>query len=105
MNAGKLRHKVCLQSCSTSKDSYGEDIKTWTSFATAWAAIEPLTGRELFMAQQVSAETTIRITIRHNSTVAEAHRVVFGTRTFEIDAVLNPAEKNKYLELMCKEIV
>jgi SPP1 family predicted phage head-tail adaptor len=74
---------------------------------TVWGSVEPLTGRELLLAQQVSAEVTIRVTIRYDSgnTVTPQHRIIIGSRTLEIVYVGNPEERDKQLILMCKEIV
>jgi len=104
MQAGKLRHRVELHSATAAQDAYGESIDTFASFATVWASVEPLQGRELEHAQQISAETNHKVTIRYNSTVTEAHRVIFGSRTLEITAIINPQERNEYQDLFCKEI-
>jgi SPP1 family predicted phage head-tail adaptor len=66
--------------------------------------VEPLQGRELWTAKQVVAEVTHRIRFRHLSGVVPTQRVVFGSRTFEILSVINPEERNRELELLCKEV-
>jgi len=48
---GKLRHRIALQSITTAKNAFGEDIPTWATYSTVWGSVEPLTGRELFNAQ------------------------------------------------------
>lgn len=104
MNAGKLRHRVELQEVSGSQDSFGESLRTYATYATVWASVEPLQGRELELAQQVSAETNHKITIRYNSNVDTEHRIVFSGRVFELTSVINPSERNEHLVLFCKEI-
>ncbi len=104
MQAGKLRHRVELHSATAEQDTYGESIDTYASYATVWASVEPLQGRELEHAQQISAETNHKVIIRYNSSVASEHRVIFGSRTLEITAIINPQERNEYQILMCKEI-
>lgn len=103
MRAGKLRKKVELQSYATSRDDFGAEIETWSTYAKVWAGIEPLAGRELVYAQQVSETTKIRITIRYNSSVVAKHRVKFGLRLFDINAIIDTDEKNKEMILMCSE--
>lgn len=103
MQAGKLNQRIELQSATTAADSYGEPIQTWATYATVWAAVVPLSGRELIYAQQVSSETNIRITIRYTSSVAVGHRVKYGTRYFDINAVIDRDMRNEQIELMCKE--
>lgn len=104
MGAGALRHFVELQKPTASQDDFGEELQSWSGYAKVWASIEPLKGRELFAAQQISAETTIRVRLRYVADVASGHRVVYGTRILEINSIANPDERNKDLELMCKVI-
>lgn len=104
MQAGKLRHRAELQNMATGQDGYGEETQNYATFATVWAAIEPLQGRELEFAQQISAETNHKVTIRYNSEVKATSRIIFGQRTLEVTTVINPKERNRELILMCKEI-
>ena len=60
-----LRHRVTFQKPSGKvTNSMGEDIPLYLDFATVWAAVEPLTGREYSEAQKIRAETTYRVTVR-----------------------------------------
>ena len=104
MQAGKLRHRVSLQELARNQSVTGEMIPSYAPYATVWASVEPLTGRELEFAQQITAETNYRVTIRYNSKVDVEHRVVFGDNTFEVTSVVNPDERNEQLFLMCKEV-
>jgi SPP1 family predicted phage head-tail adaptor len=104
MNIGKLRHQVYLQSSTATANEFGENIPTWSTYATVWAEIKPLQGRELENAQQISEKCDYEVFIRYNSSVLATHRIVYGTRTFEINAVLNLEERNEILKLICTEI-
>jgi len=110
MKAGKLRHRIELQSNAPTQDSYGEPIASWTTDDTVWASIEPLSGRELLRAQEVHAEVTTRIRVRYPgalgaSTLTADDRIKHGARIFEIAAVINPDERDRELELLCVEAV
>lgn len=104
MDIGKLRHIVYLQSPTNTQNSYGEQTQTWATYSTVWASIEPLEGRELLHAQQISEEINSLVKIRYNSTVASEHRALFGTRTLEIKDIINVQERNILQKLYCKEI-
>jgi SPP1 family predicted phage head-tail adaptor len=105
MKAGALKNLVSLQSASSTQGSTGEESQTWSTYATAWASISPMAGRELEHASQVFASANYKIIIRHNSSVTPSHRVLWGTRIFEINAVLNVLERNREMELYCKELI
>lgn len=105
IEAGRLRHRVAIQSATEAQNDLGEVEKTWATTATVWGAVEPLTGRELWQAQQVSAEITHRVRMRYRSGLTPKNRILFGSRILEINAILNPEERNIDLELLCREKV
>jgi SPP1 family predicted phage head-tail adaptor len=103
--AGKLGHRIELHSASETSDDYGDVLESWSSYATVWARVMPLQGRELLLAQQVNAELTHQVEIRYNSTVTTTHRVILGSRTLEIVSIINEDERNKNMIMLCKELV
>lgn len=99
-----------LQSASAAQDAFGEDIQTFSTYTTVWAMIEPLQGAELERAKQYDAEVKVKIRIRYNSSVSPNHRVKYtkndnglNVKNYEINAVINPEERNEELLLYCKE--
>jgi len=105
MQAGKLRHRIELQSNTPTQDSYGEPIASWATDDTVWASIEPLSGRELLRAQEVQAEVTTRIRIRYSAYAIPQARVKWGTRYFEIVSIINDRSIDREQELLCVEVV
>lgn len=105
MQAGKLRHRIELQSWTEKRNDYGEITKIWATYVRVWASIEPLRGTEALIAQQVSAELSHKVRIRYNSSVTAKDRIKFGTRIFSINSARNIDEKNIEQELLCKEVV
>ncbi len=105
MRAGRIRHRVTIQSESQTADGAGGYGLAWTDLATTWAAVEPLNGRERLQADQVQDETTHQITMRYRSDVVPIgkYRVLFGTRTFNVTSVINPDERNISLTLLVEE--
>ena len=104
MRAGRLRHRVVVQTATEGQDTAGEPIKTWNSVYTTWASVEPLSGRELLRAQEVNAESTIRVGMRYNTYTSQSARLlVDATRILDINDVVNNREIDRSLELMCSE--
>lgn len=108
MRAGRLRHAVQLQTLLGSANSFGESEPSWQDFDTAWAAIEPLKGREYDAARARNAETTHIITLRYREGIVPTMRVrwtVAGiTRLFAIEEILNRDEANKTVQLRATEL-
>lgn len=98
-------HTVTIENFTVMQDEYGEEIKTWETFATLPARVEPLQGDERWNAQQFHAEVTHRVTVRWLAGVLPTMRVVHDGRILEIESVINPDERNEIVELMCIERV
>lgn len=74
--AGPLRHRVQIQAITHTRDAHGGNTQSFATADTVWAAVEPLSGRELFEAQQVHARTTVRIRMRKYPGLTTKHRLV-----------------------------
>lgn len=103
---GSFRNLVQLQSRETSADpTYGSQSTVWTTYATVYADIQPLTGAELLAAQAVQAELTHTVTIYWSPTIQPkaADRIVLGARVFDIRSVYNDQEANRLFVMSCVE--
>jgi SPP1 family predicted phage head-tail adaptor len=105
MQSGKLRHRITIHDQSESQDSLGQVVVTPAAAFERWAAIEPLSGRELINAQALQADVTHSVTIRHTPGVGPRMQIQFGSRTFNIGSVLNVDERNREMRLGCVEVV
>ena len=105
MNPGKLRHRLQIEKKVVARDSYGAETITWTDVDTVWGSVEPISGREYFLAQQVQSEVTHRVTIRYYAGMNPGWRIKFGTRIFDVLSVINTEERNREMILMTREFV
>lgn len=103
MRAGELRHLVTIQQAAISQGTDGAAVETWSTFATVYASVEPLVGKEMFASKQVQSQTTHRIRIRHLAGVTSSHRVLFDGRVFNITEVLNLQERNAEMQILAFE--
>lgn len=108
MQAARLRQRITFESQSSSKDSFGQPVQSWSTVLTCWAAVEPLSGRELMAARQVASEITHRVIVRYQAALAVprtvmAYRVNFGGRYFDIREALNVEERDREVHLLCVE--
>ncbi len=103
MQAGKLRHRIAIEVPAETQGSDGSILTTWETFATAWATIEPLIGREYFAQQREQATASHKIRMRYQPGITHKMRVALGTRIFEIESVLNVGERKREIVLMCSE--
>lgn len=103
MKAGDLKHRLELQAPIISANDMLETIQTYTTQATVWGAVEPLSGNLLFNAQQANSEAQGRIRIRYRSDIQPTWRVKYGNRYLKILSIINPFERNQELHILYKE--
>jgi SPP1 family predicted phage head-tail adaptor len=106
MEAGKLRHRVKLQKGTDVRDAFGEPTIAWSTVDTYWANVVGLSGRELWRAQQVSADVTDEVTLRFNPRIASAKmRFLYGARALNIQAVLDKDGRRRQMNCLCVEAI
>ena len=104
MRSGRLKHRIIIQTFSESKNDFGEGVKSWNDYATAYASITPLSAKEYFKAG-VQAEATHKVELRYIDGIKPKMRVLYGERIFDIESVINIREENRVLQLICTEVV
>ena len=96
MNAGILTRRVTIDRNVTTQDSSGDPVADWQEFATVWAAIEPLTGREGDLDNNILAEADTRIRMHYSPITAvltAKHRIRYVNRYGEtIYNIVNVAD-------------
>lgn len=100
---GQLRKRLELQAPTDSTDAYGQPTRSWVTYATVWAHIEPTGGGEPAAGNEQQLERTHRITIRHRAGVESTHRGLYGARVLNFDSVINVDELNVWLLITATE--
>lgn len=106
MRAGTLRHRVLIEQLvagSPAQNAGGEPEESWTEFASRYAAVEPMKGRELLAAQQINSEVTTLIRMRSLQGVTPKMRAVYATRNYDILSVANVDERGRETLLYVRE--
>lgn len=103
MRAGDLPHRVELQRATGVRNEVGEEEQTWTTIAQLWAGVKPLSGRELWNAQQVQPDVTHEVSMRFYPGVTPKMRIKFRTRILNIVSAVNVDENDTELRLVCVE--
>lgn len=104
MLAGKLRHRITIRKRVSAKDSRGQRNPTYKDRGcTVWADVRQVSGREAEKALAVHAETTWLIEMRYMEGIEPTDRIVYGTRTFEVLAALDPEQRQRRLIIHARE--
>lgn len=107
LNAGDLRHRVEILAPTLAQDSAGgtQVLQQFSVFATVWAAVHALSGRELLAAQQLVSQVTHKVTMRWLPGVIALQnlRVLTDGTYLQIQAVIPDDTRRYSLELLCVE--
>ena len=103
MRAGRLRHRLTLQSKTYTANAYGEQEVSWVTQGTVWGAIEPLSGREYFAQGQLQSEAKVRVVIRYDSSIDTTYRIKHGGLYYDIEDIVNHDLRNRMMTIMCRE--
>ena len=104
MKAGTLDQRVTLEERMEIQDDWGQPIDAWVPVLDAWAAVEPLAGREYIAAMAEQSEVTARIRLRYRPGVRADMRVKHGTDTYGIESVIHIKSAARELQLMCRRV-
>lgn len=104
MPIGDLNKQIDVIGTTKASNGRGGFVETDTTIASnIWAAIWPTSANELVQSMQSDMVISHRIRIRYRSAFRPSWRLKFGERYFNIVSILNPNERNEWLDLMCKE--
>ena len=103
---GRQRWYVTFQNpvITYSNDGNGTPTTTYVNTQSVWAEIAQMSGQEVAWPQQVQAEEMFVITCRWFSNIAQAQRVTFGTRIFNIVAVKDIISLHHVVEVTVCEV-
>lgn len=110
MRISRLQQRITVQRRSSTLDAYGQEINSWTNIGTVWAEVKPMRGTEKMRATAmvVESQLTHQVTVRFSelflpSIEADAWRILFGTRVFNITSSMNVDEEDKLIIFDCTE--
>ena len=103
MRAGNLRNYVEIKQLVMVEDENLELVESWSTFTSCWAEILPLIGREYWASRQVVSEVTGKIRMRYISGMKATMKVIDGSKTYDIEAVIDVENKHEEIVLLVKE--
>ncbi|MFA5305991.1 MAG: phage head closure protein [Candidatus Babeliales bacterium] len=112
MRAGDLDKRGTIQYPAKSKNSFNEDIETWTDLVTIWCSInvsrsneDAVAGDEKWTPQERISETRYKIRMRYRSGISTTMRLKYKNRYLQFLGISNWNEANKELAIMAKEVI
>ncbi len=109
MRAGTLRHRMVIQKPDDAASGWNTPSlgieRTWSTYATVWARIEPESGSESLDTGTKKNQAQIRhkITIRYIRGLRPSMRGTFEGRILQFKSIMNIEERNRELVIIAIE--
>ena len=101
-NAGEYDQRVSLYSRGAiTPDAHGQDAITWVLDGEYWAKRAAMSGVEVFAAQQVTEQQTVKFHLRHHATVNASWRLVWEGRNHDITSAVPYGGRLDRTEIIC----
>lgn len=96
---GELKERITLERKTKTRDGAGGATVTWASYATVWALVRPMTGRERESAMRTEARAEYLVVIRNRDDILESDRIGWRGRKLNIAFLKNKGPRTAFLEM------
>lgn len=110
MDIGRMRQRIEVEQPSPqTRDASGGIVQNWSTFATCWAQVEPLTAAENLTAERIDADVTHRVRVRYKDVEGitpdmRLKMIHENDRILDINSLINLKELDETVEMMCREL-
>lgn len=105
LSAGQLRHVVEVQQQRNVRDAEGGFMTEWfTIYPKIYAAVQPMSAREIFIASAGQSSATYRFIVRFKEDIMATQRLLYRNEFYNIEGVIPDEDSGlEYLTLICSK--
>ena len=106
MEAGKLRHRVTIETPTPARDPKSGEVlrEAWAEFATVWAEVRPVGAFRREQAEQTVGKVSHEVSIRHRPDLPSAFRLKFKGRVLKLtQPPINVGEREVEIRMTVNE--
>lgn len=101
--AGDLKRRVVIEQPREAVNTLGETTLTWVDYATAWAAIEGLSVREIVQSGRQQAVISYKVHLRRVPGITTRMRLRWNGGVLNIQSIVYRGPQLEDIELLCAE--
>ena len=105
IESGELRQRVTIQVNTPTQDAFGQPIDSWSTVTSRWAKIEPNIGSPFVQSDQLRNVSTHRITMRFFEGLSPRHRILYGSRVFNVTGLISSEERQIDTVVLATEVL
>jgi SPP1 family predicted phage head-tail adaptor len=95
------RHRIVIQRVVQANDEFGQPIETWSTLATVWGLVSPMSGSEGQQNGTTKAKSAYTVEIWYRSDLTTKDRISWSGLTMEINGIENVEERDRRMILDC----
>lgn len=99
-----LNSRITILQRQPGQDALGQPTEVWTTVATVWGEIRHPSGVEALRADAQVSVVKASIKVRRQAGITSAMRAVYGTTTYDIQAVLPDEVERQNMFLVCQVV-
>ena len=99
--AGQLDRRITIQNFSETTDSFGQEVKSFSTLASVWANVVEKVGREGEDGEMIAATKKVEFIIRYRTDVDEEMRISYNSNTYKIQAIQSADARKAFLKIVC----
>lgn len=100
IDPGQLTERVRIEQAVEVRNSFGETVQSWETFADRWASVDTLSSREFLLQGKQQTEATHRVRMRFVTGLTSTMRIIWRGKTLEIISLLEQYNRSRH-ELLC----
>jgi SPP1 family predicted phage head-tail adaptor len=102
---GLLNRRLVLEAPAESADGAGGVTRTFTTVATLWVSVTPVSAAREIEAARLGARVTHRLHLRFSDDITTRHRFRDGSRIYRIVTLRDRDGRKRFLEVEAEERV
>ena len=105
MQIGHLDRRITLQTYSTSANSYGELIESYSDYRTVWAKVDFTGGSQSDEFDRITAISKVKFFIRNLdlADLTEKTRISYDSKLYYIQAINEIEGRDSFLEIITEQ--
>ena len=99
--AGQMDRRITIKNFSETTDSFGQQVKSFSTLASVWANVVEKVGREGEDGDMIAATKKVEFVIRYRADVDEEMRILYNNNTYKIQAIQSADARKAFLKIVC----
>ena len=99
--AGQMDRRITIKNFSETTDSFGQQVKSFSTLASVWANVVEKVGREGEDGDMIAATKKVEFVIRYRTDVDEEMRIIYNSNTYKIQAIQSADARKAFLKIVC----